>query len=130
MIPVIIYISIFTAQIGVKAFGDWWYKKHKKKIINHTLSSAIDTSIYLLSAYFLFCAPSWCSLFFMFGIVFVSWGSRWIIYDLVYNWINKEKWNHYGESGWLDNNLKKIGKYHLAPKFGLIIIGIILLILK
>lgn len=128
MIPVLIYISIFITQIGVKAFGDWWYKKNKKKIINHFLSAVIDGSIYFLSAYFLFCAPDWCSIGFMFGIMLTSIGARWIIYDLVYNCINKHEWDHYGNSSWQDRQLKKLGKWHLIPKLLLIALGLILLI--
>ena len=129
MVNTLIYISIFILQLGVKAFGDWWYKKYKKKIISHGLSVAIDGLIYTIAAYFLFCAPIWCSIIFMIGIVWTSGAMRGILYDLIYNWINEHEWNHYGNSAYWGKLMKKAGKWHMAIKFGLVIIGIIFIIL-
>ena len=106
MNPVQIYIAIFLGQLIVKGIGDWWYKNKKKKIIPHGVSVAIDGLIYLLAAYFLFCAPEWCSVWFMVGVMFTSGAARWILYDLIYNIVNKEKLNHLGGSSGLDGMLK------------------------
>lgn len=129
MSPVLIYILIVVGQLFIKAFGDWWYKAKKKKIINHVVSVAIDGVIYVLAAYFLFCAPDWCSLRFMFGIIALSAGFRWIFYDLLYNFINNHKWSHYGGSSLVDKFQKKMGKYHMVTKFGLVVLGIILILI-
>ena len=117
----LIYIGIFFSQLGLKGLGDWWYKKYKKKIINHELSLLIDGTIYLVAGWFLvgFDTGFW---------LFILAGSRWLFYDLLYNWINNEKWNHYGKSDRFDRFSTKMGKWHLAPKIGLILLGIILII--
>lgn len=124
---ILIYIGIFINQLGVKHIGDWFYKKHYGKIINHALSAGIDGSIYFISAYLLFCAPDFCSVRFMIGLMLATVGARWVFYDLLYNWINHHEWDHYGTSAWQDRQLKKLGKYHMIPKFLLIILGLILI---
>lgn len=129
MVNILIYIAIFISQLGIKAFGDWWYKKYEKKIINHGASVIIDGLIYTLAAYFLFCAPNQCSVLFMFGIVWLSGSTRGLLYDLIYNWINNHRWNHYGNSAYWGKIMKKVGKWHMLVKFGLIVIGIILIII-
>lgn len=121
----LIYIIIFINQLSLKALGDWWYKKRYNKIINHTLSALIDGSIYSVFAYLLF----GYHIQLLIGIVIATVGARWLFYDLLYNWINHHKWNHYGNSSWQDKQLKKLGKYHLIPKFILIVLGIILILI-
>ena len=123
MNPILIYILIVNFQLGLKAFGDWWYKKYKKKIINHGLSSAIDVLIYCGSSLWLFGN----NIVFAVGMIVLAIGYRWNMYDQVYNYINNHKWNHYGTSDWVDRFQIKMGKYHLTTKFGVIILGIILI---
>ena len=105
MSPVLIYIAIFIILL---LFKGWWDHRAKKKgrIISHSRSSIIDGVLYLVSAYFLFCAPVWCSVWFMVGVMWASFAARWLLYDLLYNVINKEKYNHLGGSAGLDGLLK------------------------
>lgn len=104
---IIIYISIFTFQLGLKAIGDWWYKNKKKKIINHGLSSGIDIAIYIVAGYFFIIAPyEPVSVLFSIGVLVTTLSMRWWLYDLIYNIINKEKYNHLGGSAGLDQLLK------------------------
>ena len=116
MIYFIIIVNVLLA------FKLWWdYRaKNKGRIINHGLSAGIDGLIYVISAWFLFGFDAG-------GWIVIAIGYRWIFFDLLFNKLNGWKWNHYGRSSWQDRQLKKLGKYHLIPKFALIIIGIIII---
>ena len=133
VVSALIYIAIFIAQLGVKALIDWLYKEYKKKIINHGASVAADGIIYFISAYILFCAPNWCSTLFMVGIMWTSGAMRWILYDSIYNLINKHRYNHLGDSAGLDGLLKRLenkGVSQYIVKGASLVIGIILLTLN
>ena len=105
MINILVYVSIF---VGLLLFKAWWDYRAKKKgrIINHMQSSIIDIAIYTVSSYFLFCAPSWCSVGVAVGILGTTLAARWILYDLLYNVINKHKLGHLGGSAGTDQMLK------------------------
>ena len=125
----LIYIAIFIIQLGVKAFGDWWYKKYQKKIINHKLSSGIDIFIYIIAGYFFIIVPQgWTTVPFAIGVLIVTLSARWILYDLLYNLINKHKWDHYGDSSLIDKLMKKLGKWHIVVKLIMLGIGINLIV--
>lgn len=103
---ILIYIAIFTFQLCLKALGDWWYKKYKKRIINHGVSSAIDIVIYVISGYFFIVVPfEPTSAIFAIGTLIFTLSLRWWLYDLIYNIVNKEKLNNLGGSAWLDGML-------------------------
>ena len=121
-----LFIGIFLLQLAVKTTGDWLYKKYKRKVINHGLSVAIDFTVYATLSYLAFHT---ISLLAVVGGVFTLAGGRWILYDLLYNLINKHKWDHYGKSSKLDRFLNKIGKCHMIPKVLLIIVGLLLIII-
>ena len=117
---VLIYLSIFTILLGFKLWWDW-RAKSRGRIINHFRSALIDGLIYGISGYLLF------------GWRFIGWfvlviGIRWLLFDFFFNLINGWEWNHYGSSSKLDKFLLNFGDFHLLPKFGLILIGIILII--
>ena len=124
---IIIYIAIFIILL---LFKGWWDHRAKKKgrIINHGRSAIIDGALYVVAAYFLFCAPVWCGVWFMVGIVWTSFAFRWLLYDLLYNKINGEKWNHYGGSALLDKFMIWTGSYHLIVKLIILGIGINLIV--
>lgn len=134
---VVWYIVIFMFQLLFKAFGDWWYKKYKKKIINHKASVGIDGLIYFITGYFFIIVPKgWTTVWFAIGVLVVTASIRWILYDLLYNWINKHRWSHCGDSAWLDEKTDLIdGKddnicaWSLVVKLIVLVIGINLIIL-
>ena len=117
-----IYIAIVNVLLVFKLWHDWHAKNVEKRIINHELSAVIDTFIYLVSAYWLFgfSAAGW---------IISALAYRWIVFDVGFNLINKDKWDHYGKSSWLDRQLTKLGKFHLLPKLLLLALGIILITL-
>lgn len=142
----LIYFAIVNLLLVIKLGWDWYSKNKKKRIINHGRSVVADGVVYVLSSYFLFCAPDWCSLFFMFGVLFISAGYRWVFFDIIFNLINGDKWDHYGNSskfdlfmiklrdGWSIKILKKqvtirLGKWVILAKAIPIIIGTILVLL-
>lgn len=125
MIGTIVYFGIVNLVLTFKL---WWDYKQKNKgiIINHKMSALRDGAIYVVTSYFIYCFPSFCSFWFLFGIVLTSAGYRWIVFDLVFNHLNGWKWDHYGLSSWLDQKMYILGKYHLIPKVLVIVIGLIL----
>ncbi len=119
----IIYIIIFLFLLGFKA---WWDKRSKDngRVINHLQSAVIDTSLYVISAWFLF------GFLKMGGVVILSLGIRWLLYDLIYNFVNKHEYNHLGDSSKLDLWLKKQKISQYVFKGVVIIIGIILIYMQ
>lgn len=104
-------------------FKLWWDKRAKDsgRIINHSLSAAIDVFIYTISGWFLF---GWDAG----GWILSAIGYRWIMFDLLFNLVNNDSWNHYGKSSCTDRFLIKLGKFHLVPKICLILLSAILII--
>ena len=121
-----IYFLIVNLLLGFKL---WWDYRSKKRgrIINHARSVLIDGSFYATTAFFLYCYPDWCSFWLLFGIVLSSAGYRWIVFDILFNKLNKDPWDHYGLSSWLDQKLYILGKYHLIPKVIVLVTGLILI---
>ena len=116
----VIFFSIFIVLLAFKLWWDW-RAKSKGRIINHFRSATIDTFIYGISSYILFCWQ-------FYGWFVLSLGLRWLLFDLFFNIINNWEWNHYGSSSKLDKFLINLGDFHLLPKIGIIISGIILII--
>jgi len=121
LMEVLIYLSIFSILLAFKLWWDWRAKTKKKRIINHFRSALIDGLVYGISGYLLF---EWR---------FIGWfvlviGLRWILFDFFFNLINGWEWNHYGSSSKLDKFLINLGDFHLLPKIGIIITGILLII--
>ncbi len=121
----ILFISIVNILLAFKLAWDWYANNKKKRIINHFRSALIDGFLYLIAAYL-----SFDTLILISGWVILAIGFRWLMFDFLFNIINNDKWNHYGKSAKLDVWLTKLGKWHLTPKFGIIITGIILIILS
>lgn len=120
ILALIWFINIVTILL---LFKIWWDKRAKDsgRIINHSLSAAIDGLLYTLSAWFLF---GWDSG----GWIVLAIGYRWLLFDISFNLVNGWKWNHYGLSSKLDKFLHSLGKFHLLPKIFIIALGIILII--
>jgi len=118
------YIIIVNVLLAFKLGWDWYAKNKKKRIINHTKSAAIDGALYLAAAYL-----SFSGIILISGWIILAVGYRWLAFDVLFNLLNKDKWDHYGTSSKLDLWLTKLGKYHLAPKIGLIVLGVILILL-
>lgn len=117
---IIYYIIIVNILLAFKLWWDYRAKNVQHRVINHELSALIDGFIYLISGFLLFG--------FNIGAIFlITLSYRWIFYDLGYNLLNKEEWNHYGESSKLDIFLKKTGRWHIVIKLIPAIIGIIIL---
>lgn len=125
---ILIYIGIINVLLGFKLFWDYRAKNKQRRIINHSRSSIIDGTLYTVSLYALFCMSE-CSPLFIIGGVILSAVYRWILFDIFFNLLNKDKWNHYGQSSKLDLFLAKTGKYHMLVKSSPAILGIILLLL-
>jgi len=117
---VFLYIIIVNALL---AFKLWWDKRAKDKgrVINHSLSAAIDVFIYVVSAWF---CVGWDAG----GWIVLAIGYRWLMFDIIFNVINEWEWNHYGSTSRLDRWLTRLNGWHLAPKIILIIFGVLLII--
>jgi hypothetical protein len=114
------FIITVNILLAFKLAWDWYAKNKQKMVINHAKSAFFDGFVYVVAAWFSFGLSG-------IGWVIVAVGYRWIMFDILFNLINGDKWNHYGNSAWTDKQLKKLGKWHLIPKIGVIIIGIILI---
>ena len=117
----IAFILIVNALLIFKLWWDYRAKNVKHRIINHEQSAAIDGVIYIVSAWLLIGFPVAA------GWVILAVGYRWVMFDIIFNLLNKWKWNHYGKSSRLDRFLGKMGAWHLAPKTALIVLGIVLI---
>ena len=122
MMGVLIYLSIFSILLCFKLWWDWRAKTKQKRIINHFRSALIDGLIYGITGYLLF---KWE----FYGWFVLVIGLRWLLFDFFFNLINDWEWNHYGSSSKLDKFLLNLGDFHLLPKIGIIITGILLIIL-
>jgi len=115
---------IFLAALVFKLF---WDKRAKDsgRIINHTQSAAIDGVIYALSIFFLSGVD-----YIEMGILFVLLcDMRWILFDIGFNMINGDKWNHTGNSSGLDVFLDKIdGAKDNVAKYGIFLKAIPIII--
>lgn len=122
----ITHFLIFLAQIVFKLF---WDKRAKDsgRIINHTQSAIIDGLIYVASIYFL-TDLGIVDMILMFALTCVL---RWTIFDIGFNLINGDKWNHAGNSAKLDLFLDKIdGEKDNISKYGIVIKAVLICILS
>jgi len=120
----IIHLLIFS---GLLTFKLWWDKRAKDsgRVINHTRSGIIDFLGYAISIYF-FCG---LGIFGMISVLALTLDLRWILFDIGFNLLNNDKWNHTGNSSFLDVFLDKIdGARDNLSKYGIIIKGILLCI--
>ncbi len=117
------YILIFLFLLGFKA---WWDKRSKSRgrIINHLQSAVIDTALYVASAWYLF------GFLAIGGVVILSWGLRWLLYDLLYNFVNELPYNHLGENAKFDLWLKKRRLSQYFYKGLVIIVGVLIIVLQ
>ena len=109
------FLLIISALLSFKLAWDYYAKNAKKRVINHRISALIDTALYCIAIYFL--GISWFYLLFAFTF-------RWMFFDLFFNLLNKDKWNHYGESSNIDILMKKTGKFHIVIKLLLLLLSI------
>lgn len=117
-----VYTLIVNGLLAFKLIWDYQAKNKEHRVINHGRSALIDVAIYIISGYLIY------KDFRIVGaILLISLGYRWIMFDIIFNLLNKDKWNHYGESSLLDKILKKTGKFHLVIKALPIILGLILI---
>ena len=108
-------------------FKLFWDKRAKDsgRIINHTLSAAIDGTIYAASI-IIFIGYSLVSI----SVFFLTIILRWTLFDIAFNIINGWKWNHTGNSAWLDLFLDKIdGAKDNVAKYGIYLKSILICIL-
>jgi len=117
------FAIIVNTLLIFKLIKDYHTKNVLLKVPNHKKSALIDTAVYIASALFL---TNWKWIEAL-GLVLIALGYRWVMFDIIFNLINKWKWNHYGESSKLDRWLTSLGKWHLLPKIILIATGIILI---
>jgi len=117
------YAIIFTLLLAFKVIWDYQAKNKEHRIINHGRSAIVDGSIYVIAAWVL---HGWA---YIIPLTLISVGARWILFDLAFNIANKDPWDHYGESSFLDRMLKKTGKFHILIKAIPVIAGIIILCL-
>ena len=115
MEKIIYFIIAVNLLLAFKLAWDWYAKNKKKRIINHFRSALIDGMLYLFFIY-IFKLP-W-------GVFFVAIFYRWILFDLIFNILNGDKWNHYGESSYLDRLMKKTGNWHIVIKITALIISL------
>ena len=113
------FILIISALLAFKLAWDYHAKNAEKRVINHAISAVIDTALYCIAIYFL--GLSWWYLLFAFAF-------RWIFFDLFFNLLNKDKWNHYGDSSKIDILMKKTGKFHIVIKLLLLLLSIWLIL--
>ena len=118
------FAGIFTALLIFKLIWDYRAKNKQKRVINHLQSSIIDGSIYVASSILLFGFNLTAVAYTLIAI-----GSRWLLFDIIFNLLNGWKWNHEGESSKTDKFLKKFGKWDMLIRVIPIIIGILILIL-
>ena len=123
-------LLIFSALLIFKL---WWDKRAKDsgRIINHSLSGLIDVVLYAISIYFF----SRLNYIGMVGLLIIVCDLRWILFDIGYNVINNRKWNHVGNSAWLDRLLDKIDGekdniaiYGWLFKLVFLLIGVIIIV--
>ena len=116
------FILIVVILLGIKLAWDWKAKNQEKRIINHARSAMVDGGIYVLSSWILFLPNAYLIA----GAVILALSFRWIAFDILFNLLNKDKWDHYGTSSVLDRFMTKAGKYHLLIKAIPVVVGIVL----
>jgi len=124
------FILIVVILLGIKLAWDWKAKNQEKRIINHARSAMVDGGIYVLSSWILFLPDAYLIA----GAVILALGFRWIAFDILFNLLNKDKWDHCGDSSFLDrwsdyldgDSLNNRCNLYLLIKAVPIIIGIVL----
>ena len=117
------FVLIVNLLLVFKVIWDYQAKNKEHRIVNHGKSAVIDGVIYVFAAWIL---HGWDHIV---PLTLIAVGYRWVVFDIVFNLVNKDAWNHYGKSALLDRFLTKTGKFHLLIKLIPIILGIVLLCL-
>ena len=115
MIAILTFNIILSVLILFKLGWDWYAKNKQKRIISHSRSALIDCVLYGVSIYLL--KLSWLWFFYALCI-------RWILFDDMFNFINKDAFGHYGESSVIDRFMKKMGPKHVFLKMGFLILSL------
>ena len=126
---ILIYSSVVLALLIFKLIWDWYAKNKQKRIINHGFSAFMDCIIYSFSASLIFNYYLLLSNWVVLGAFIIALGFRWLFFDLLFNIINKKRWDHYGNSAKLDLFLKKTGNWHIFIKLAVILLGILIIII-
>jgi hypothetical protein len=126
---VAIYIAMVIVLLSFKLVYDFRAKNTDKRIINHLRSALIDGFMYIGASFILLLWGEGFTHKVVIGFIILSVGFRWLFFDILFNLLNKDKWNHYGKSSKLDRFLTKLGKFHLIPKLLIIIAGLILILI-
>ena len=108
---------IFVILLAFKLYWDYVAKNEKKRVINHALSAFLDSLVYLAAIYVLQLSLGW---------LIVLWGCRWLFFDLFFNLLNGDAWDHYGSTSKLDIFMTKQGNFHILIKLAVIFLGLII----
>ena len=121
---IIAYVAVFILTIGGKLMHDYHAKNVEHRIIDHTKSAIEDTSIFIAAALLIFVGLTEMGLYTAVGAVGLALSFRWILFDILFNIANGDKWDHTGKSSSMDRALAKYGQWlKLLP----LIISIIIL---
>lgn len=126
-------ITIYILIVNLLLFFKLWWDKRAKdsgRVINHALSSAIDSFIFFIAGFFLFGIGTNLGGFFI-----ASLGYRWLMFDLGFNLINGWHWSNCGDSGFIDQKTDLIdGKddnrcaWTIPIKILIIAVGILIVV--
>ena len=113
------YIAIVLILLAIKLKVDKNLNDDPDKKVNHLLSASIDGSVYVIAGAL------------MFGWDFWKWtllalSIRWILFDLLFNYINGWPLFYYGNTSIIDRGMTKLGPFHFLPKLVLLTISIYL----
>lgn len=119
-----VFIIVINLIIASKVWLDWRAKNKEHRIINHTVSSVISGSLYILASIIILGVWGKFHWSVLIGSVILAVSWRWIIFDLVFAKLNWGVWDKHGTSSRVDVFLTKLGKYHYLIKLVPIAIGI------
>ena len=114
---VLVYIAVVNVMLLIKLAYDRYSKLVKKEIVNHDLSAGIDTFVYFIVV-LLAGMP--------FAYILVALSYRWIMFDWLFDMIDKDSTSLYGSSSKIDIFMVKLGKWHIYVKAGVFAISLIL----
>ena len=107
----IVYVIVFVLIIGTKLLWDYHAKNTEHRIINHTFSAVLDTILFSSVALFLFSYLAHANIWISVGSVGLALSFRWVLFDILFNLENKNKWDHTGQSSKMDRALAKYGQW-------------------
>ena len=99
----LIYILIVHLYIAFKLWWDHRARTRDKRVINHRTSGAVNVLLYTSSALVLL-VPQYG--WWVAGcILWSSFFWKWLLFDLGYNIIFKNKWSYCGNWSWIDKKV-------------------------